>query len=128
MPKSSSESMVNGVGGDGRAAAGAILVLDLLLEDGAAASAAFLFLSWEEIVSTVGGARRRFGARGRGARFKAHEAAIRPCYQRDSGCSAAQSIKTLTMGKSMLSFTKVLVGGVSTKSCVNLLSGLKVPG
>jgi hypothetical protein len=51
----SSESIVRGVGGDATAAE-AILFLDLIteLEDGIA-SAAFLFLGWEEMVSTVGG-------------------------------------------------------------------------
>lgn len=54
IPKSSSESMVSGVGGEVTAAAEAILLLVLFagLEDGSA-SAAFLFLVWEEIVSTV---------------------------------------------------------------------------
>jgi hypothetical protein len=68
---------VSGVGGDVAAAAEAILLLDLFagLEDGAA-SAAFLFLVWEEIVSTVGGAR----SRQEGTRFKAHKAVIRWCY------------------------------------------------
>jgi hypothetical protein len=54
MPKSSSESMVSGVGGDVTTAAEAILLLVLFagFEDGSA-SAAFLFLVWEEIVSAV---------------------------------------------------------------------------
>lgn len=53
MPKSSSESIVCGVGG-AVTAAEAILLLVLLagLED-VSASAAFLFLGREEIVSTV---------------------------------------------------------------------------
>ena len=57
---SSSESMlsvVSGVGGAASAAAeAAILLLDLVacLSEDAIASAAFLFLGWEEIVSTVG--------------------------------------------------------------------------
>lgn len=51
---------MSGVGGDVTAAAEATLLLDLFvgLED-SAASAAFLFLGWEEIVSTVGVARSR---------------------------------------------------------------------
>ena len=59
--KSSSESMpsvVSGVGGAASAAAeAAILLLDLVacLSEDAIASAAFLFLGWEEMVSTVGG-------------------------------------------------------------------------
>ena len=56
--KSSSESIgllvVSGVGGASETAE-AILLLDLVvvLEEGSIASAAFLFLSWEEMVSTV---------------------------------------------------------------------------
>jgi hypothetical protein len=58
---SSSESIpsvVSGVGGAASAAAeAAILLLDLVacLSEDAIASAAFLFLGWEEMVSTVGG-------------------------------------------------------------------------
>ena len=57
--KSSSESIgllvVSGVGGASETAE-AILLLDLVvvLEEGSIASAAFRFLSWEEMVSTVG--------------------------------------------------------------------------
>ena len=56
--KSSSESIgllvVSGVGGASETAE-AILLLDLVvvLEEGSIASAAFRFLSWEEMVSTV---------------------------------------------------------------------------
>jgi hypothetical protein len=60
--KSSSESIsglaeVSGVGGAAAAAAEAILLLDLLVSwiEESTASAAFLFLSWEEMVSVVGG-------------------------------------------------------------------------
>ncbi len=51
---SSSESMVSGVGGSARAAAEAILLLDRVAgcEEDPGASAAFLFLVWEEMVST----------------------------------------------------------------------------
>ena len=58
--KSSSESIglvlsvVSGVGGE---TAEAILLLDLVVVVGSIASAAFLFLSWEEMVSTVEGRR-----------------------------------------------------------------------
>lgn len=60
MSKSSSESIpsvVSGVGGAASAAAEAILLLDLVacLSEDDIASAAFLFLGWEEMVSTVGG-------------------------------------------------------------------------
>jgi hypothetical protein len=46
--------VVSGVGGASETAE-AILLLDLVvvLEEGSIASAAFLFLSWEEMVSTV---------------------------------------------------------------------------
>jgi hypothetical protein len=60
--KSSSESIgllvVSGVGGASETAE-AILLLDLVvvLEEGSIASAAFRFLSWEEMVSTVEGTR-----------------------------------------------------------------------
>ena len=48
--------MVSGVGGASETAE-AILLLDLVVvfEEGSIASAAFLFLSWEEMVSTVEG-------------------------------------------------------------------------
>ena len=50
--------MVSGVGGASETAE-AILLLDLVvvLEEGSIASAAFRFLSWEEMVSTVEGTR-----------------------------------------------------------------------
>ena len=74
--KSSSESIgleVSGVGGVSSETAEAILLLDLVvvLEEGSIASAAFLFLSWEEMVSTVKGCfdfvrRTGFQARTRG--------------------------------------------------------------
>ena len=60
--KSSSESIgllvVSGVGGASETAE-AILLLDLVvvLEEGSIASAAFRFLSWEEMVPTVEGTR-----------------------------------------------------------------------
>jgi hypothetical protein len=61
--KSSSESIpglaeVSGVGGAAAAAAEAILLLDLwgFLTEESTASAAFLFLGWEEMVSSVVGA------------------------------------------------------------------------
>jgi hypothetical protein len=58
--KSSSESIglvfsVSGVGGAETAEAILLLDLDVVLEEGSIASAAFRFLSWEEMVSTVEG-------------------------------------------------------------------------
>jgi hypothetical protein len=46
---------VSGVGGAETAEAILLLDLDVVLEEGSIASAAFLFLSWDEMVSTVEG-------------------------------------------------------------------------
>ncbi len=45
--------VVSGVGGEETAEATLLLDLVVALEEGSIASAAFLFLSWEEMVSTV---------------------------------------------------------------------------
>jgi hypothetical protein len=70
--KSSSESIVvaavSGVGGSEIPAAEAILLLDrvaAVVEEESIASAAFLFLGWEEMVSTVKGLLDRSGCSNR---------------------------------------------------------------
>ena len=87
--KSSSESigelLVSGVGGASLSeTAEAILLLDLIVvvEEGSVASAAFLFLSWEEMVSTGDGCLNLSG--GQDCRH-AHKAVVWDTRADDSG-------------------------------------------